>query len=335
MRRNIDVASDPLMPQPPCDAAFDSNLDAWILSRYADVVAAFREPALGPVHDPNAQQLPRAQVLDAFSLSRLNEWQRRMEQVAEMLVFDDPVDLVSEFAEPWCLAAAEIVTGSEPADQRGLLAAARIVSAASADPIDERLRSPAAIASAELERYFAEPRVQGPAIPMAGPTFVALSRTMACLLASGWLALVRHPVELARLRADPEQLPRAIEEILRYACLPQTILRRASKPVALCGLRIEKGDRVILRIASANRDPRQFPDPDRIDFSRRATAQLSLGFGPHSCVGAALIRMTIVVATRVFVKKFGAAKICGPVEWQGGGGFCSPARLRVECRTIL
>ncbi len=168
---------------------------------------------------------------------------------------------------------------------------------------------------------------------MAGPTFVALSRTVACLLASGWLALLRHPAELARLRAVPELIPKAIEEILRYACLPQTVFRCASRTVELCGLRIAEGDRVILRLASANRDPRQFPDPDhpdRIHFARRGAAQLSLGFGPHSCVGAALIRMSLTAATRVFVEKFDSAEICGPVLWQGGDGFRSPAILRVR-----
>ena len=323
MRRNNDLPSDPLIPQPPRDAAFDADLHAWVLSRYADVLAALREPALWPVSHrsknlriPNAktQQLLRAQVLDAFSTSRLNEWQTRMERLADTLVFDGPVDLVSQFAEPWCLAAAELVTGSSPADRPRLLAAARIVSAASAEPLDEYLRCQESVASAELERYFAERSFEASAIPMAAPTFVALSRTMVCLLASGWLALLRHPVELAQLRAQKEQIPKATEEILRYACLPQMVFRCASRPVALCGLQIAEGDRVILRLASANRDPQQFPDPDRIDFARRGGAQLSLGFGPHACVGAALIRMSITAATKAFVEKFGDAEICSAVR---------------------
>jgi cytochrome P450 len=95
-------------------------------------------------------------------------------------------------------------------------------------------------------------------------------------------------------------------------------------------LRIAQGDRVILRVASANRDPQQFPDPDRIDFSRRGPAHLALGFGPHSCAGAALIRMGVKVATRLFVKNFADAEICSAVEWQGGTGFRCPARLVVR-----
>jgi cytochrome P450 len=333
--RGSECSGDPLSPPRPRDAAFDSDLDAWVLSRYADVLAALREPALWPVAargklnlaipSEAAQQALRGQVLNAFSPPKLNEWQVRIERVADRLSFAAPVDLVTEFAEPWCLAAAEIVTGSGPADRERLLAAARIVSGAAAEPSDENLMSRAPHANAELDRYF-----QDAAIPMAGPTFVAISRTVACLLASGWLALLRHPVKLAQLRAYPEQIPKAIEEMLRYACLPQSVYRCASRPVALCGLEIAGGDSVILRLASANRDPLQFSEPDRIDFGRRGAAQLSLGFGPHSCVGAALIRMTATVATRVFVERFGNCEICSPVAWQGGEGFRSPATLRVR-----
>jgi cytochrome P450 len=324
-----------LSPPSPLEARFDPALDAWVLSRYADVLAAFREPALWPVtaggkrspkiRDEGAQQALRAQVLDAFSIPKLNEWQTRIERVADRLVLDGPVDLVGKFSEPWCLAAAEIVTGSDPADRERLLAAARIVSDAAAEPLDENLRSPASLANAELDRYF-----HGAAIPMAGPTFVAISRTVACMLASGWLALLCHPAELDRLRLRPELIPRGVEEILRYACLPQSVFRCASRPVVLCGLRIAEGGRVILRLASANRDPLQFSDPDRIDFTRRGASHLSLGFGLHSCVGAALIRMMATVATRVFVEKFGGFALCSPVEWQGGGGFRSPAKLMVS-----
>jgi hypothetical protein len=277
------------------------------------------------IPDEAAQQALRGQVLDAFSPPKLNQWRTQIERVADELSFETPVDLVTEFAEPWCLAAAEIVTGSDPADREPLLAAARIVSGAAAEPLEESLMSNASRANAELEQYF-----RYAAIPMAGPTFVAVSRTVACLLASGWLTLLRHPAQLAQLRACPEQIPKAIEEILRYACLPQSVYRCASRPIALGGLEIASGDSVILRIASANRDPLQFSDPDRIDFARRGAAQLSLGFGPHSCVGAALIRMTATAATRVFVEKFGNCRICSPVTWQGGEGFRSPATLRVH-----
>lgn len=339
MPRNIDsLHADPLTPAPPCEAAFDCSLHAWVLSRYADVSAAFREPALWPVAarnsgdlkipDAEAQRLLRAQVLDAFSPPRLNEWQSQMERIANPVAFDGPAELVSEFVEPWCLAAAEIVTGSLACDRQRLLAAARTVSNAAAEPMDEALHSRSSLASAELDRHF-----EGAGIPMAGPTFVALSRTVASLLATGWLALLRHPAELARLVAHPERVPKAVEEMLRYACLPQSVYRRASKALLLCRHQIAEGDRVVLQLASANRDPLQFPDPDRFDTDRRAVAHLALGFGPHACVGAALIRMTTIAATKVFLENFGEAELAGTVKWQGGKGFRFPAVLRVRQKT--
>jgi cytochrome P450 len=326
---------DPLSPPPPGDPVFNPDLNVWALSRYADVMAALREPALWPVAprkaknlkipDETALQALRARVLDAFSSSRLNEWKKQIERVAEVLPIGYPFDLVTGFAEPLCLASAEIVTGSNPADRESLLAAARIVSRAAAEPYDEALRLCATQADAELEHYFRDA-----AIPIAGPTFVALSRTVACLLASGWLALFRHPAELAKIGASPDGIPKAIEEILRYACVPQSVFRHASRPLGLCGLQLAEGDRLVLQIASANRDPLQFSDPDRFNSARREASHLSLGFGLHSCVGGALIRMTAATATRAFAERLGSCEICGPVEWQGGAGFRSPATLRVQ-----
>ena len=326
---------DPLSPLPPCEAAFDPARNTWVLSRYADVQAALRESALWPVAprkarnlkipDEVAQQTLRGQVLEAFSSPNLNEWQTRIDRVADELPSHGPIDLVTEFADPWCLATAEIVTGSDPADRESLLAAARVVSTAAAEPMDENLRLRATQADALLTRYF-----QNAAIPMPGPTFVALSRTIACLLASGWLALLRHPVELAHLRAHPEQIPKAVEEIFRYACLPQSIFRHAARSVFLCGLQIAEGDHLTLQLASANRDPQQFTEPDRFDSARRGPCHLSLGFGLHSCVGGALIRMATAAATKVFVERFAHATICNPVEWQGGSGFRTPSTLRVN-----
>ena len=308
---------------------FDAQLGAWVVTRYTDVLQALREPALWPVGsrpagsrsdtklkipDAAAQQALRTQVLEAYAPPKLNDWQSRMDAIA---ITSDPDDLVTEIIEPWCLAAAEIVTGSDPADRQRLLAAARIISDAAASPGQETHA-----ADAELEEYF-----RNSALPMAGPVFVALSRTVACLLASGWLALLCHPDQLAQLHSNPELVPKAVDEILRYASLPQSIFRRASKAVVISGTEIGEGDRVVLRLALANRDPLQFSGPNSFDLARRGPAHLSLGFGPHSCVGAALIRMTAAAATRVFVSRFAGFKLIGPVEWKGGEGFRSPVRL--------
>jgi cytochrome P450 len=327
-----------MTPPPPRDPFFDPAFHRWDLSRYADVQAALCEPAFWPVAarktknlkvpDEHAQQALRAQVLEAFS--SLNEWQTRLEQIADGLPAAAPLDLVADFAEPWCLAAAEIITGSQPSHRDKLLTAARIVSNAAAEPMDEDLRQQATKADAEFAEYFRDA-----SLPMPGPTFVALSRTVACLLANGWLALLNHPDELAKLRRHPDLIPKAIEEILRYASVPQSVFRHASRAVTLRGLNIAEGDRLILHLGSANRDPEQFSDPNRFDIARRSPAHLSLGFGFHSCAGGALIRMALTTATALFVRRFGDVTISGPVEWQGGSGFRSPSTLYVRRSTPM
>ena len=89
---------------------------------------------------------------------------------------------------------------------------------------------------------------------------------------------------------------------------------------------------MILMLASANRDPEQFPDPDRLDITRAAAGQIALGAGPHSCVGASLIRMAAAVATGAFVSRFDTAMRGTSIEWRGGSGFRWAASLQVLLR---
>jgi cytochrome P450 len=327
--------TDPLLPPPSEAPHFDPAVATWVLSRYPDVIAGLREPRLWPISAKSKERPPitdqadqlrlRAETLEAFSASRVAEWQAWIEPLAhsvlELLPTDRPVDVIREFAQPWSLRVAAIVTGADSLDCEPLANLAGQVSAAAAEPLDSVLQSAAEAASTELER-----KLKG-SMPMRAPAFVALSQTLPCFLANAWLALFRHPSELARLRAEPILMPRAIEELLRYAGLARTLLRLATEDVDLGNIRIAEGERVRLMLASANRDPAQFPDPDRVDFTRRPAGQLALGAGPHSCVGALLIRMAATVATNAFVHNFAEADVNNPVEWRGGSGFQSPASL--------
>lgn len=329
------LIDDPLFPPPPREIEFDPDRGMWVLSRYADVLAAMREPVLRPVSAKKSKNLKvpdeaalrdlRARVLDAFSQANLERWQSQIDRAAESLPRNSELELIGEFIEPLCVAAAEIVTGSLSSDRERLLDLARTVSRAAAAPFDEELRVAATGADAELDRYFTNAE-----IPMAASTFVALSRTTGCLLANGWLALFRHPDELARLRDYPELIPRAVEEMLRYACLPQMVFRYVPASLRLRDREFAEGDRLMLQLASANRDPEQFAEPDRFSSTRRETSHLSLGFGPHACAGGALIRMVAATATRLFVERFRLAEITEPVEWYGGSGFRSVSTLRVR-----
>jgi cytochrome P450 len=326
---------DPLSPPPSEAPRFDPVLATWVLSRYADVLAALREPRLSPI-SPDSKDRPavanqaeqvhiRAQLMHAFSGSRVAEWLARIQPVACRILgalgTDRPVDLVREFAQPWSLRVAAIVTGADSVDCEALADLARQVSAAAAEPRDPELQRAAAAASTELEK-----RLAG-GMPMRAPAFVALSHTLPCFLANAWLTLYRHPSELARLREDSAVMPNAIHELLRYAGLARTAWRLATTDLDLSGIRIPQGERLMLMLASANRDPAQFPEPDRLDFERGAAGQLALGAGSHSCVGGLLIRMAASVATDAFIHNFAVADMSVPIEWRGGSGFRSPASL--------
>jgi cytochrome P450 len=296
---------------------FDGARNEWVLTRYVDVIAALREPAFWPVAmrddnnrkipDEAAQQRLRAAIQEAFSSSRLLEWETRLDVIARSLIqslpFEGPVEIISAFAQPWCLAAAGIVTGADPAHHGRLLALSREVSDSAAEPLDEALQAKASAANAELDHYFS-----AASIPMAGPVFVALSRTLTCLLANGWLILIESPEALPAW-SSRKPAWKAVDEMLRLAGIPRALYRRALKDVAISGLRVAAGERVALMIASANRDPERGP------------AQLSLGFGRHSCVGATLIRMAAAVATTAFGRHFANARLCGDTLWRGGSGF--------------
>jgi cytochrome P450 len=288
-----------------------------------DILAALHDSRLSPVGTKMMQF--------GLSASQLAQWQSKIEPFAHSQVMalpeDRPADLVSEFAEPWSATVALVVTGARTDDRERLVELARLVSAAAAAPDDPDLKSASVAANAELERS-----IPATSIPMPGAAFVALSQTLPAFLASAWLALLRHPNEVAKLYANPTLMPAAIEELLRYAGLARRIIRIAQTSIELGGAQIAAGQKVALMLRSANRDPQQFPEPNRLDLMRRTAGHLAFGMGPHSCVGASLIRMVCAVATIAFVQRFHAASVCEPVQWRGGTGFRAPAVLLARFR---
>jgi cytochrome P450 len=330
--------TDPSTPPPPTEARFDPAQKAWILSRHEDVWAALRDPHLWAVsgkreirpetRDDSGRLLQRAAMLESLSASYLEAWRPRLEAETFTALLGlptgQPVDLLADFALPWGLTLAMIVTRAEPASAGRLADLGRRVFAATGEGADAGLRADAAAATAELERVFES----GP-IPMGEPAFVALSQTLPRLLASAWLALVRNPGEFARLRSEPHLLPGAIDELLRYAGIVRRVFRRATADVHLGGVKIAKGDLVVLMLASANRDPDRFPEPDRLDLARVATTHVSLGTGRNSCVGAALIRMAASVATGALTATFSSVQFSSVSEWRLGSGFCFPSAVYV------
>ena len=140
------------------------------------------------------------------------------------------------------------------------------------------------------------------------------------LIASGTLALLAHPAELARLRADPSLLPAAVEELLRYASpVNHANDRFTTEDVPVGGVVIPAGEWVIPAIASADRDPARFPGPDRLDLSRDTSGHLAFGHGIHHCLGAPLARMEAEVALGALLARYPGLSLAvppGELRWR-------------------
>jgi len=120
---------------------------------------------------------------------------------------------------------------------------------------------------------------------------VAGNETTTNLLGNGAAALAAHPDQARLLHDQPDLLPAAIEEILRWDGPIQGLFRGTTRPVTLAGVDLPAGAMLLVSFAAANRDSRHFPDADRFDIRRRPTDHLAFGHGIHYCLGASLARL--------------------------------------------
>lgn len=132
---------------------------------------------------------------------------------------------------------------------------------------------------------------------------VAGNETTTTLIGNAVLELLAHPGELERLRAEPELVPGAVDEVLRFAAPVQFDPRRAAEPAELHGVKIDAGDFVLCWIGSANRDEEVFEAPDVFHVGRARNPHLSFGFGPHFCLGASLARLEAQTAVGALLER--------------------------------
>ncbi len=134
--------------------------------------------------------------------------------------------------------------------------------------------------------------------------------TATSALASGVMLLAQQPEIAARLRAEPGLIRGFVEEVLRLESPSQGFFRFAVETAEVAGVEIPKGSMVQVRFAAANRDPEQFPDPDRLDLHRpNAGAHMAFSQGEHHCVGAPLARLELQTAFRVLLERFDRIEI--------------------------
>lgn len=135
------------------------------------------------------------------------------------------------------------------------------------------------------------------------------------MIALGTVLLLQHPDQLEKLKQDPDLVIPAVEEMLRYLTPVQFAPRRvALEDVEIEGSSIGKGDGVFAVSASANRDPEEFPDPDRFDITRDASHHVSFGYGIHRCLGQQLARIELHVVFDKLFRRFPGLRLAEPFE---------------------
>ncbi|MFI6345335.1 cytochrome P450 [Streptomyces sp. NPDC050560] len=158
--------------------------------------------------------------------------------------------------------------------------------------------------------------------------------TSAHQLACSLYVLLTHPEHMAALRDDPDLVPGAVEELLRFVPLGTVagFPRIALEDVELGGVLIREGESVLVHLGSANRDESVFADPGALDFHRAQNQHVAFGYGVHLCIGAQIARTMLQVAVGTLVRRFPGLALAVPaadVEWKRGGLSRGPVELKV------
>ena len=137
------------------------------------------------------------------------------------------------------------------------------------------------------------------------------------LIGNGLLALLQHPDQRQKLRAQPSLIYSAIEEMMRYDNPVQITYRSAIQDAEISGKQIHKGDLINSILGSANRDLERYADPDRFDITRNEGRHLNFGLGIHFCIGASLVRLEAEIAFNTILRRFPKLQLAAVhLEWQ-------------------
>jgi cytochrome P450 len=142
------------------------------------------------------------------------------------------------------------------------------------------------------------------------------------LIGNGMFTLLQNPEQTAELRESPEMIRTAVEEILRYESPVQFTARVLKEDIEVCGQRIPKKWTILCMLGAANRDPKKFDEPNRLNLKRLNNEHLAFSAGPHFCIGAQLARLEGQIAIMNLLQRFPKMKLAGPrPEWASTFGF--------------
>lgn len=327
------LLGDDVLPQETEQAITPQNIHAKFFSRN-----------LLKQDEPQHSRL-RALVNKAFAPRIVANMQAPIRAIANALldrvVANGRMDLVTEYAFPLSVAVIADILGVSPDDQ-ALFRDATEALLSFYETEEELLRGQRMLITFKeyLDRVFAERR-QHPRDDLlshlvntqeAGDQLSEIElysilaelisaghETTVHLIGNGILALLQHPDQLAKLRARPELIDQAVEEILRYDCpVDRSTPRFAIEDIVFGGKTIRRGEQVLVVISSANRDIEQLSNPDVFDIERPPSRHLAFGQGIHYCLGAALSRLEGRIAIETLVQRLPGLRLdCSvdQLEW--------------------
>ncbi|MFE7416853.1 cytochrome P450 [Rhodococcus sp. NPDC057529] len=289
-------------------------------------------PGLFIAMDPPDHTRLRRKLTGAFTVRRMKQLEEHIvdvveRQLDEMEHLTQPVDLVKEFALPVpSLVICELL--GVPYEDRETFQVNTAKFLIKDQGLDEKMAAYGALTAYLAELVAVKRAAPGEDIlsdlardddltveELIGIAFLLLlagHETTANMLALGAFALLEHPEQLAELRADPDLMPDAVEELMRYLAVADIFYRYATEDIELGGETIGQGSTVVVSLLAANRDPLRFDNPDNLDIHRKARGQLSFGHGVHLCLGQQLARLEMRAGFAGLLRRFPALQLAVP-----------------------
>jgi len=312
--------------------------------------------------DPPDHTRLRSLISAPFSQAGVNGINQMIEQIVDQLIDTmqqhDELDFISSFAEPLPVDVITRLLGT-PFEEAGLLRNWTMDLGLGFDSTitDPAVKKRGVNALVEMMAYFTElmKRPKQPAdtiiASLAEDTAAArcspqeaMAQCMLLLLAghettlnligNGLYCLLSHPQEKAKLRQHPELLDNMINEVLRYeAPFQRATFRVTTAPLQLPSQQMQIGERISAVMSAANRDPAQFPDPDRFDISRKPNRHLAFGLGIHRCLGEKLARSEARIAFSRLLDRMPDLHLAEPrPRWQARSLFRALQALPLRMR---
>ncbi|WP_197321893.1 cytochrome P450 [Saccharomonospora sp. NB11] len=283
-------------------------------------------PGLFEHMDPPDHTRFRRRLMGQFTVRRMRQLVPRIEAIAAerseaMLHKGPPADLVTDYSVPLSSQVICELLGVPLADRDRFEGDSEKLLRLDITPEEASagLADLTALVSELLQRKKAEPEDDVLSVLVAGDDIsepeaigatllllVAGHETTSNMLSLGTYALLRHPDQLAKLRADESLLEGAVEELLRYLTVVHVGVQRSpTEDVEIAGVPVRAGETVLVHLPSVNRDPEQFDDPDRLDVTGGGVGHhLTFSHGIHQCLGQQLARQELRIGFGTLLKRF-------------------------------